>query len=169
MSEPKRPTPEPSRPYMPGYGVLDANSGAGLLPWSWAAERLSNARNYFVSTTRPNGRPHTMPVWGVWLDDVFFFSTGRQSLKARNLAASPDCVVCPDNAEEPVILEGVAEEITDDSVLRPFIDAYKQKYDWQLDPSQGPLYVVRPRVAFAFLENASDFPGSATRWTFGDE
>ena len=50
--------PKASRPYMPGYGILDAQSGKGLLPWSWAVERLSDGHNYWVETTRPDGRPH---------------------------------------------------------------------------------------------------------------
>jgi hypothetical protein len=39
-------SPQVSRPYMPGYGILGPDEGSGLLPWSWAAERLSHARNY---------------------------------------------------------------------------------------------------------------------------
>lgn len=161
MSEPKA-----SRPYMPGYGLPSADSGRGLLPFSWAEERLSRARNYFLSTVRPDGRPHMMPVWGVWLDGVFFFSTGRESRKASNLARSPACVLCPDDAEEPVVVEGVAEEVTEGSVLAPFLDAYEAKYNWRIDTRQGPLYVVHPCVVFGLIENAAEFAGAATRWTF---
>jgi pyridoxine/pyridoxamine 5'-phosphate oxidase len=53
-----------------------------------------------------------MPVWGVWADDRFYFSTGRQSRKARNLAANAACVVCAERADEAVIVEGVAEEVS---------------------------------------------------------
>ena len=169
MSEPKRPTPKPSRPHMPGYDILDADSGRGLLPWSWVTERMSNARNYWISTTRPGGQPHVMAVWGIWLDEAFYFSTGRDSRKARNLAANPRCVVCPERADEAVILEGVAEEVTDPTLLGRFKDVYHTKYQWDIDTSQGGIYAVRPSVAFGFIENADDFPGSATRWTFGDE
>ena len=164
MSEPKPPTPESSRPYMPGYGILDANSGRGLLPWSWAEDRLSNAHNYWIATTCPDGRPHCMPVWGVWFDSTFYFSTGQRSRKARNLGANPRCVVCPERAGEAVILEGVAEEVMSPSLLRRFKEAYDTKYQWDMDASQGGIYAVRPSVAFAFIENADDFPGSATRW-----
>ena len=84
---------------MPGYGILDANGGRGLLPWAWAVERLTRARNYWIATTCPDGLPHCVPVWGVWLDDdnAFYFSSGTQSRKARNLAANPNCVVCPED------------------------------------------------------------------------
>ncbi len=52
---------------MPGYGLLDAAQGAGLLPWSWAVERLQRSHDYWVATVRPDGPPHVMPVWGVWM------------------------------------------------------------------------------------------------------
>jgi nitroimidazol reductase NimA-like FMN-containing flavoprotein (pyridoxamine 5'-phosphate oxidase superfamily) len=151
---------------MPGYELLDAESGRGLLPWSWAVERLSRARNYWIATADADRGPHAMPVWGIWLDGAFYFSTGGRSRKARNLAADSRCVVCPERADEAVVLEGEAQEVADPSRLRRFIDVYKAKYDWEVEPSQGPIYAVRPRVVFGFIEHADDFPGSATRWTF---
>lgn len=162
-------TPQASRPHMPGYGILDADAGRGLLPWSWAAERMAKSHNYWVATTRPDGRPHVMPVWGVWLDDGFYFSTGAGTRKAQNLAANPRCVVCSECADEAIIVEGVVEEVTAQSLPPQFKDAYVEKYKWDVDPSEGGIYVVRPRVAFAFIENADDFAGSATRWRFSDE
>ena len=96
--------PRASRPHMPGYGIADATSGKGLLPWSWAVERLTKARNYWVATTRPDGNPHAMPVWGVWIDDAFYFSTGTQSRKARNLAENPRCVIGCEIGPDQVIV-----------------------------------------------------------------
>jgi len=168
MTKPKqpsnRPEPKASRPHMPGYGIVAANKGRGLLPWSWAAERLSKAHNYWIATTRPDGRPHAMAVWGVWFDGAFYFSTGRKSRKARNLAKNPRCVVCTERAEEPVILEGVAKEVTDPSLMKRVGAPYKAKYKWELDPSLGPIFAVRPQVAFGLTEG--DLPGTATRWVF---
>ena len=74
--------PEPSRPRM--FGDY---AGSAELPWEWATERLSKTRNYWIATTRPAGQPHSRPVWGVWLDTTFYFSTG--SLAAQNLAVRP--------------------------------------------------------------------------------
>ena len=166
-------TPQPSRPHMPGYGILDADAGRGLLPWSWATERMARSHNYWVATTRPDGRPHVMPVWGVWLEDAepagaFYFSTGSNTRKARNLAANPRCVVCSECADEAIIVEGVAKEVTAQSLPPRFKDAYFEKYKWNVDPSEGGIYAVRPHVAFAFIENAEDFAGAATRWRFSD-
>ena len=44
--------PVASRPDMPEYGLLDADAGRGLLPWSWAIERLERARNFWLFTER---------------------------------------------------------------------------------------------------------------------
>jgi len=61
--------PRPVAPLMPaGYGVPTDGSGGERLPWSWAVERLESARNYWICTTRPDGRPHAAPVWGLWLE-----------------------------------------------------------------------------------------------------
>ena len=92
---------------MPGYGM--PKSKKGLLPWKWAEQRLRKSHNYWITTVKPDGSPHTMVVWGLWMDGAFLFSTGRQSRKARNLAKNPRCVVCTEHAEEAVVVEGVAE------------------------------------------------------------
>ena len=154
---------------MPGYGILDVDSGRGLLPWTWAAERIAKSHNYWIATTRPDGWPHVMPLWGVWLGDAFYFSTGSSTRKARNLAANPRCVVCTECADEAIILEGLVEQVDDPSLYARIADAYEAKYDWRLEQATAPAYAVRPRVAFAFIENAEDFAGSATRWRFSDE
>jgi hypothetical protein len=157
--------PTASRPKMPGYGIVDANSGKGLLPWSWARERLADAHNYFLATVRPDGRPHSMPVWGVWLDDCFCFSTGAESQKARNLAANSHCVVSPEGAHEAVVVEGIAEPARDGRYLERAIAAYYDKYKWKLEPGTGPIFVVRPRVAYGLIEY--EMTATATRWDFG--
>jgi nitroimidazol reductase NimA-like FMN-containing flavoprotein (pyridoxamine 5'-phosphate oxidase superfamily) len=148
---------------MPGYGL--PRSRRGLLPWRWAAERLRRSHNYWIITTRPGGAPHAMPVWGLWLDDRFYFSTGRRSRKARNLARSSRCVVCNESAEAAVIAEGTAREVTDPAVFARLAPAYHRKYrPWKLDPAIGPIYEVHPRVVFGVVERT--FPRSTTRWAF---
>jgi hypothetical protein len=157
--------PRASRPNMPGYGILPESQGGGLLPWSWAEQRLVAARNYFFATTRPDaGGPHVMVVWGLWLEDVFLFSTGKTSRKAKNLAANAKCVVCPEGGEEAVIVEGAASELTDPALRERFVKEYKTKYDWDVSTLTEPVYVVRPRMVFAQIEKT--FTKSATRWQF---
>jgi hypothetical protein len=92
-------TPRPTAPRIdPSYGVVTDASGAELLPWSWAVEQLTDSRNYWVSTTRPDGRPHGSPVWGVWLDDGVWICIGRNSVKARNIARNPAVSTGPGRA-----------------------------------------------------------------------
>jgi Pyridoxamine 5'-phosphate oxidase len=159
------PVPLASRPSMPGYGIVSETEGEGLLPWSWAEERLAATRNYFLATTRPgDGGPHVMPVWGLWRDDTFQFSTGRTSRKAQNLLANPRCVVCTDDGDESVIVEGAASEL--ETAAHPaFFAAYQAKYGMDVSKMGEPLYVVRPRLVFGQIERS--FTKSATRWRFG--
>ena len=133
--------PQPCRPHMPGYDAM-FRGGWKALPWTWAVGRLSTTHNYWVATTRKDGRPHVMPIWGVWLDGVFYFSTGRRSRKSRNLRANPSCVICPEGAGEAVILEGLAEELMDSDTRRRVRDAYKKKYDSDLDSYSADLSML---------------------------
>jgi PPOX class probable F420-dependent enzyme len=160
--------PKAGRPnFGGGYGV-DTGSTAGMMQWSEVRDRVAKAHNYWVATTRPDGRPHTMPVWGIWLDEAFFFATDRASRKGRNLAINPACVVHLESGDEVAILEGIAEEVTDAALLARFADAYDAKYQYRPEPgSPGQVvYRLRPRVALAWLER--DFPKSATRWEFDE-
>ena len=154
--------PKASRPRMVGYGVPETLEGA--LPWSWAEERIGKSHNYWLTTVRPNGAPHTMPVWAIWLDGAYYLSTSSTSRKARNLEQNPNCVVCNENAEEAVIAEGIARKLEDSEIPpRAFLD-YKAKYGWDLDPKRGPVYEIRPRIVFAMPE--AQFPNGVTRWEF---
>jgi nitroimidazol reductase NimA-like FMN-containing flavoprotein (pyridoxamine 5'-phosphate oxidase superfamily) len=101
----------------------------------------------------------------VWIDGAFYFSSGRRSRKTRNLARNPRCVVCTDRAHEAVIVEGVAREVTRETELAWLARPYHAKYKpWTLDRELGPVYRVRPRVAFGMHE--SRFATAATRWRF---
>ena len=156
--------PRRRRPPFRGYGVSDSDEG--MVAWSWAAERLEASRNYWISTTRPDGRPHAMPVWGAWLDNAFFFSSGRDSAKARNLAANPAIVVHLESGDETVILEGRAERVLDDALSRRVSEVYWPKYDFTPDTSgeADSWFVVRPARAYAWAER--DYTGTATQFDF---
>jgi len=166
IGNPSMKEPTPSRPHMPGYGILDADKGKGLLPWTWATERLGKAHTYWLATTRSDGSPHVMPVWGVWLDDKLFFSTGSQSRKARNLAKDPRCVVSCEVDQDQLMVEGVAELIAGTEMSRRFAETYGPKYEWDMEGFSEPVYAVRPRVVFGFTTAEDAFTSTATRWTF---
>jgi hypothetical protein len=155
---------ETSRPYMPGYGILPADQGEGLLPFAWAEERLRDARNYWLGTVGPGGSPHLMAVWGVWLNREFVFSTGRKSRKARNLMNDPRCVVTPETAAEAVVVHGRAREV---SFNDQFVDTYRRKYDFDVSTmADEPLFAVSPETIIGIVEVEERFAATATRWTF---
>jgi PPOX class probable F420-dependent enzyme len=159
--------PLAKRPAMQDYGISDEPEG--LLPWSYASQRLAASRNSWIGTTRSDGRPHAAPVWGVWLDGSLYFGTGPGSVKARNLAANPALVVHLESGDDVVILEGEAQWLTDPdpALWQRIADQYAAKYDgFRPDPpsAEGPFVILRPRIAFGWLE--TDFVRSATRWSF---
>ena len=166
-----------SRPHMPGYGIADAKSGRGLLKWNWAVERLEKGRTYWIATVRSDGtrttQPHVMPVWGVWFDGAFFFSTGNESRKAKNLKRNSRCSIATEidftkrpkkgEIKDSLILEGAAELVSDSRTLKRFSKLYEEKYDWDMEGFSEPIYRVRPNIVFGLKSN---FNQTATRWTF---
>lgn len=157
--------PPSDRPFAPGYGIVGAKDGKGLLPWSWIARKMNGCRTFWVATIHANqSRPHVMPVWGVWLDSAFYFSTGRKSRKGQNLAVNPACTVSNDDGEEAVIIEGRAQELKDAGTLERVALAYKKKYKMDPRGMGEPIFTVQPNKVFAFIEKS--FPKSATRWKF---
>ena len=163
MSEKTR-EPSAARPKMDGYGV--PQSSEGVLPWSWARDHLARSHNYLLTTVRANGAPHVMPVWGVWFDGAWYFSTAATSRKARNLEQNSKCVVCNESLEEAVILEGVAQRLADDEIPQQAFADYKAKYEWDLDPKRGPVWKVTPTTVFAMPEQ--QFPEGVTKWVFAE-
>lgn len=146
-----------SRPNMPGYGIQPAAKG-GLLPWSVVSEQMAAARNYWVSTVREDGRPHAAPVWGLWYEDSFFFSTGTDSRKARNLAANAAAVVHLESGDDAIILEGQMEIVSPEAeqkLLTTLDKLYKAKYAVDF-LGLGNIYRFRVEQAFAWKE--ADFP-----------
>jgi nitroimidazol reductase NimA-like FMN-containing flavoprotein (pyridoxamine 5'-phosphate oxidase superfamily) len=140
--------------------------GQGLLSWTWVARKMNRCRTFWLATIHAaQARPHVMPVWGVWVDDAFCFSTGRKSRKGQNLEANPACSVANDDGAEAVILEGWAKIVDDPATLERVASAYKKKY--KMDPrSMGePIFKVEPAKVFGFIEKS--FPKSATRWKLG--
>jgi nitroimidazol reductase NimA-like FMN-containing flavoprotein (pyridoxamine 5'-phosphate oxidase superfamily) len=161
--------PIAARPYMPGYGTLPAAEGSGLLPWSWAQERIDRSHDFWLATVTADGAPHLMPVWAIWLDGMLWFSSSNGSRKARNLGSEPRCAVATDNPLEPVVVHGRAQRIVDRQVLRTVLEAENSKYGTDygmdmVDPASNSVFAMRPEWVFAL--DSSDFTGSPTRFTF---
>jgi PPOX class probable F420-dependent enzyme len=165
--------PTAVRPAMKEYGVPDDLEG--VLPWSWAEERLLASRNLWVVTASADGRPHAMPVWGVWLPapSTFLFSCAPSSRKARNLRENPRVTVAVDHTVEVVTVEGSAR-LVDPADASDGIDAYLRKYyeDESTWPgareflAQNLIFEVAPDRAFGIIEDEVDFSQRATKWVW---
>ncbi len=144
------------------YGISAEETG--ILAWAWAVERLEAARSYWIASASPTGKPHAMPVAGLWLDGAFVFGTSAESRKARDIASNPRVAVHLGSGDEVMVVEGGVDVITLDVRIA---DAYGVKYDHRPEPGAGSgLWCrVEPRVAYAWLE--SDYPRTATRFDFG--
>jgi predicted enzyme related to lactoylglutathione lyase len=153
--------------------------------WNEASAQLETAEVYWLSTVRSDGRPHVTPLLGLWLDKAFFFSTGPDERKARNLTRNASCVVTTGNNRltegTDLVLEGRALRVTDDVELQRLADAYEAKYggDWRFSVRDGAfvhasvalthgavegrayVFQVVPSTAFAFRKGATY---SQTRW-----
>lgn len=138
-----------------------------------ALARLRAATTYWLSTTRPDGRPHAMPVWGVWVDGAFWFGTAGQ--KVRNLAHQPYAIVHLESGDDVAIIEGRVERLESSAVApSAVVAAFREKYvDGENGepfdvagelPADAALYRLRPAVGHAWLEGA--FVETQTRWRF---
>lgn len=157
--------PEPDRMRLPaGYGEFEPFTLETAPSWDEIEPLLEGARNYWVVTSDRRG-PHTAPVWGVWSDSAFLFSTDPESRKGRALARGGPWIVHLESGDVVVIVHGRAEELPEE--LRPdFSDAYHAKYGVRidlLDPAQG-IYRIIPSEAFTWIER--DFQRTAARWKF---
>lgn len=148
----------------PLYGLKPRKK---YLAFAHAEEGLARSRNYWICTVRPDGRPHSIPVWGTWLDGAFYFGTARSSRKALNLAHNPAVSVHLDSGDDVVILEGKVLELdlTDQSIVKKLEAASRAKYKMPLMITPESIYyAVRPHRVLAWTEQ--DFPNNATRWIF---
>ncbi|CAN5433447.1 pyridoxamine 5'-phosphate oxidase family protein [soil metagenome] len=155
-----------------------SSEGASPTEWEVAQRALEEAEIYWLSTVRPDGRPHVTPLLSVWLDGGLWFCTGPDERKARNLAANPQCTLTTGaNALDEgldLVVEGEATRVRDEPTLRRLADAYVSKYGsgWRFevrdenfhDPDGGPAQVFSVALVTAF--GFGKGPYSQTRWRF---
>lgn len=164
MTEPKA-----GRPLFPeDYGV--DTKPENMLPWALVDEKMAQALNYWIGSVHPKGRPHAVPVWGVWLDCTFYFDGGPTTRHARNIKQNPNINVHLESGDQVVILEGEChlDPNLSDAHLRRIADAYGAKYaekSYKPEPSiwKGVgIFVLKPRSVIAWTNFAVD----PTKWTF---
>ena len=168
--------------------------GSGTTSWEMVRERLANPefqRTSWLATTRPDGRPHLMPVIATWIDDAIHLVVGEGTRKGRNLAADSRCVVATSSTTPPsidIVIEGHAEPVHDKDSVRHLAEVFK-KSGWPLEatgdkvdgpnaPTAGPspytIFRLIPSKAFGFpgmygMDKAEGELPKPTRWEFDDD
>jgi general stress protein 26 len=157
-----------------------SSDGATPTPWGQARRDLRDAQVFWLSTVRPDGRPHVTPLLGLWLDDTFCFCTGSTERKAKNLAQNPHCTVttgCNVLDGLDLVVEGRATIVGEQAGLGTIADAYEAKYGRHFSAPDGTwaglgddirrgevlVYRVVPSTAFGFAKGGTF---SQTRWRF---
>jgi nitroimidazol reductase NimA-like FMN-containing flavoprotein (pyridoxamine 5'-phosphate oxidase superfamily) len=165
--------PVSDRPVFPeGYGLPATTDG--LLEWAAVEARLVAANTYWLATVRPDGRPHVVPRWGVWVDGRFFYDGAPTTLHAQNLEANPACALHLESAEseQSVIVEGrsLATSAEPGGLGARISEAFGKYHAKGYSPAPdawageggGGLRVLTPVRAMAWFT----FPTDATRFTF---
>ncbi len=164
--------PARDRPQMPeGYGVPD--SSLGLLDWSEVEARLIVSPQYWMATTRPDGRPHVVPRWGVWLDGRFWYDGAPTTVHVRNLTQRSACTLHLEDGWKAVIVEGASQPASPPGpelgarLAEAFAVKYQERgYEPEADHwegvAAGGLRVFTPATALAWF----DFPADVTRFRF---
>lgn len=167
------PEAEPSRerPTLPaGYG-LPASSD-GLLTWDQVEPRLREARHYWLASVRPDGRPHSVPRWGVWVEGRFWYDGAPTTRHTRNVEANSAVTLTLESGTEVVIVEGESQATRADAegLGGRLAEAFAKYADSGYSPGPdswsgqdgGGLRVITPRRVLAWF----DFPTDCTRFTF---
>ncbi len=144
--------------------------------WEVASEHLATAKVYWLSTVRPDGRPHVTPIAALWLDDALYFSTGQTERKAKNLAQNSHCLIITGSLALEgldLVVEGDAVRVTEETRLQRLADEYVAKYDQLFrftvrdgafygkgSESEVLVYELAPTTALGFGKGTF----SQTRW-----
>ena len=165
---------EPAAELHPGF----SSDNAAATPWSEARELLEKAGIYWLTTVRPDGRPHVTPLFAVWLDGALFFCTGPSERKAKNLEFNSHCAIttgCNVIEGLDLVVEGDAENVSDEARLQAVAGRFASKYDWHYAVRDGAfygeggradVYEVAPTTVFGFGKGEVS---SQTRYRFQTE
>ena len=154
-----------SRPkFPPGY----VDNPISEVSWDYVAQQLIETKHYWMCSVRPNGSPHCVPRWAVYLDGLIYYDGSPETVHARNIAENPHVSLHLESGEKAIILEGKSLPAGKPSVefTQRLSDAFKAKYGadgYSPEPDQwdvGGLYVFSPQQCIAwtvFFENPTKF------------
>jgi len=138
------------------------------VPWDEVEKRLTESKNYWMCSVRPNGRPHVVPRWAVYVDGRIYYDGSPETRHVRNIVENPNVSVHLESGQEAIILDGTCRPISkpEARLAKQVSKAYSAKYKsegYAPKPDQwdeGGLYVFTPRQCIAwtvFFENPTKF------------
>jgi len=111
-----------------------------LLDWAPVEQRLIESLRYWLATVRRDGRPHVVPVDGIWLDGGCYFGGDPATVHIRNLSRDGRATLHLEDGEAAVIVEGAAEWTTpSEKVAQQLAAATTLKYGY---PQSAESYVT---------------------------
>jgi PPOX class probable F420-dependent enzyme len=100
------------------------------IPSPHVEQRLRSEIMLWLSSVRPDGRPHLVPVWFLWDAGHLVVFSKPKNQKIRNIRANPNVVVAletRDDGEDVVLIEGRAA-LVERADLSPTLPAFANKY-----------------------------------------
>ena len=158
-------SPKITRPQFPkGY----ADNPASYVTWDWVAEQLTESKNYWLSSVRPNGHPHVVPRWGAFIANKLYYDGSPETRHARNILGNPNVTLHLESGDQAIILEGMSQpaDKPDPEFANQLAAEIRRKYSqhgYSPEPTQwdaGGLYIFTPRQCLAwtvFYENPTKF------------
>ncbi len=106
-----------------------------------ALEFVTDRHLATLTTLRPDGSPHVVPVGFTWDTDALVVRviTSGTSRKARNAAAGGRAVVCQVDGRHWLSFEGTSRVLTDAGAVAEAVDRYAARYRV---PRENPERVV---------------------------
>ena len=163
-----------------------------VLDWEGISDRLAQGltqapgtggpdrHTCWLATINEDGRPHVTGVGALWVEDTFWFETGEQTRKGKNLARDPRCTLSVATHEFDLVVEGIAQQVKDSPTVALLAEKWRdQGWPARVDetgvaltadfsaPSAGlPPWVIYRIVPDQATALRTVEPGGATRWRF---
>src|SRR6266498_2436081 len=159
-----------TRPKFP-KGYVD--KPISFVDWDWVAAQLTESKHYWLCSVYPNGKPHVVPRWCVFLDGKVYYDGSPETRHSRNIQLNPDISVHLESGAQPIILYGTstASGKPSSELGKKLSQEYKKKYKelgYAPKPNSwdgGGLYVFTPRECLTW----SKFTEDPTKFIFEQE